>query len=141
LLRKKVISIGNIIQELKTKNNNHHSFDDEEYERKKKKEDEEVKKNYVELETFSEFQRNCIKELGNVNKKTEDNKHEIDNIYEVLKEKPTLKDLKNLEDYLLNKQDELKIASSRKFADKIDTFKNAKYLETQVSIIYYHYFR
>ena len=104
----------------------------EEEEIKQPKKHEEEKKNYCELSTFLDFQRNYIKEINNLNRRTEDNTNLIDNIIESLKEKPNIKDIKNLEDYILNKQDELKVASSRKFADKLDTHKNIKYLETQV---------
>lgn len=122
-LRKKFESLSNLIQSM--------NFGDHEDGSKVKQQFEDRSK-YVEHTQFLEFQKNLGKELANMVRRIDENKRSIDDIYEVLKERPTIKDLKNLEDYLLNKQDELKIACSRRFADKMDTHKNTKYLETQV---------
>jgi hypothetical protein len=43
--------------------------------------------------------------------------------------------MKNLEEILLSKVEELKINSHRKFAEKNDTQKNIKYLDTQIKYI------
>ena len=50
----------------------------------------------------------------------------------ILKNKATFKDLKNLEDTLMSKLEELKLSSIKQFADKIDITKTIKYLEQQI---------
>jgi len=126
-LRNKFESISVLIQNLKIGG----VSDDEELKAKKLGE---PKVKYLELGTFSDFKSTILKELNNLFKKSEDNNKSIINLQDNMNELPTIKDLKRLEEYLLCKHDEFKITSTRKFADKMDTFKNAKYLETQVCI-------
>jgi len=126
-LRNKFESISLLIQNLKIGG----VGDDEEL---KAKITEEPKVKYLELGTFYDFKSAIVKELNNLFKNSEDNNKSIINLQDNMKELPTIKDLKRLEEYLLYKHDEFKIASTRKFADKMDTLKNAKYLETQVCI-------
>ena len=52
-----------------------------------------------------------------------------------MKTKTTYKDLKALEDDFLTKLEELRLACSKKFADKLETSKNIKYLDSQIKNI------
>jgi len=88
---------------------------------------------FVENTVFAEYQKSIIKEFLSVDSTLEERKRAIDDLNEELKSRPTVKDVKSLEEYILVKLDELKINSTRRFADKIDTNKNVKYLDTQVS--------
>ena len=58
-----------------------------------------------------------------------------EDIIESLKNRTSFKDLKVLEDVVLGKIEELKISSSKKFADHYDTSKTFKYLEQQIKYI------
>jgi hypothetical protein len=58
-----------------------------------------------------------------------------DEIIESLKNRTCFKDLKVLEDVVLGKIEDLKISSSKKFADHNDTYKTFKYLEQQIKNI------
>ena len=59
----------------------------------------------------------------------------IDTIISEMKIKTSNKDLKNLEDDLTVKIDELKTTCGKKVADKAETAKNLKYLDQQVKQI------
>jgi signal transduction histidine kinase len=90
---------------------------------------------YLEISLFSEFQKSYNRELDGIKRTSEDIRRNIDEILNILRTKAGEKDLKNLEDILLAKMEELKINSARKFADKTDTQKNVKYLDTQIKYI------
>jgi len=89
---------------------------------------------FVDINTFTEFQKNYIKDNNILSIRIEENKRAIDELREAFKEKVNPQELRHLEEYMLNKLDEFKISAAKKFADKLDSMKNAKYLETQVSI-------
>ena len=90
---------------------------------------------YLEIGIFKEFKEQVIKEFNNVNENFAQIRRLIDDIVATLKQKTTFKDLKALEDDLLAKLEELRIACSRKFADKLETTKNIKYLDQQIKHI------
>ena len=90
---------------------------------------------YLEIGIFKEFKEQVIKEFNNVNENFAQIRRLIDDIVATLKQKTTFKDLKALEDDLLAKLEELRIACSRKFADKVETNKNIKYLDQQIKHI------
>ena len=90
---------------------------------------------YLEATLFKEFKEQVIKEFSNVNDNFAQIRRLIDDIVATLKTKTTFKDLKALEDDLLAKLEELRIACSRKFADKLETTKNIKYLDQQIKHI------
>lgn len=90
---------------------------------------------YLETKTFEEFKSQIIKEFSNINDNFIESKKMSDEIIESLKNRTCFKDLKVLEDVLLGKMEELKISSSKKFADHNDTYKTLKYLEQQIKNI------
>jgi hypothetical protein len=87
---------------------------------------------YVEITIFNEFKTQVQKEIDNLKFSINDLKSTIDEILNRLKTKSDEKDLKDLELYLLNKLEELKSACNKKFADKNETAKNLKYLDSQI---------
>lgn len=90
---------------------------------------------FVEVGTFNDFRANILKEFTAVNGNLAALRKLIDDIYNELKTKTSFKDLKTLEDDLLMKLEELRLAISKKFADKIETQKSLKYLDTQIKHI------
>jgi hypothetical protein len=90
---------------------------------------------YMELSTFNEFKKNYFAELENNKRISDEISRYIDEIVNALKTKAGDKDMKNLEDYLQSKIEELKLQCHKKFADKLETSKNIKYLDTQVKHI------
>jgi hypothetical protein len=90
---------------------------------------------YLDINTFAEFQKSYNRELDTIRKYYDELKRYIDDIFVTLKTKASDKDLKNLEDYLTLKIEELKLNCTKKFADKAETQKNMKYLDAQVKHI------
>jgi len=90
---------------------------------------------YLESKTFEEFKTQILKEFTNINENFMQSKKITDEIIESLKNRTCFKDLKVLEDVVLGKIEELKISSSKKFADYNDTYKTMKYLDQQIKNI------
>ena len=90
---------------------------------------------YLETQIFENFKTQVIKEFSSVNDNFTNIRRLVDNILDSLKNKPSYRDIKALEEELLLKYEELKIASSKKFAERIETTKNFKYLDTQIKNI------
>lgn len=90
---------------------------------------------FLELSIFTEFQKGYNRELDGIRRDTDEMKRFLDDIIVALKTKSSDKDLKNLEEYLITKLEELRLNSNKKFADKSDTQKNIKYLDAQVKHI------
>ena len=90
---------------------------------------------YLETKAFEEFKTQILKEFTNINENFIQYKKITDEIIEALKNRTCFKDLKALEDVVLCKIEELKISSSKKFADHNDTYKTLKYLEQQIKNI------
>lgn len=90
---------------------------------------------YVDIATFIEFKNSISKEIDSIEFTLSDLKKLIEEILLQLKAKINDIDLKNLEEYLLTKIEELKTGYTRKFADKLETSKNFKYLDTQIKHI------
>lgn len=90
---------------------------------------------FVELTVYNEFLRNNKIQIDTINGRIDELKLLIDGILLELKKRDFGKDLKNLEDFLLSKFEELRIACNKKFADKNDTAKNLKYFDAQIKHI------
>jgi hypothetical protein len=90
---------------------------------------------FLEQNIFTEFQKGYNRELDGLRKDTDEIKRLIDDVVMALKPKASDKDLKNLEEYLVTKLEELRLNSTKKFADKIETQKNVKYIDAQVKHI------
>ncbi len=87
---------------------------------------------YVEFNTFNEFKQSTNTEIEALKAKIDQLRKMIDEIINLLDSKLSKDDLKRLEEYLLSKIEELKIASSKKFADKNDIAKAIRHLEQQI---------
>lgn len=90
---------------------------------------------YVDVETFIEFKNSISKEIDGIEFTLSDIKKLIEEILLQLKAKINDTDLKNLEEYMLTKLEELRTGFNRKFADKLETSKNFKYLDQQIKHI------
>jgi hypothetical protein len=90
---------------------------------------------YLETTTFNEFHKSYNRELDSVRRYSDELKRYIDDIITAMKSKAGDKDLKNLEEYLTTKLDEFRLQAGKKFAEKNDTIKNIKYLDSQVKHI------
>lgn len=90
---------------------------------------------FVDQFQFGEFQKLIQKEYENNKRLTEEIKRYVDDLIECNKKKADEKDLKNLEEFLGGKIDEIKINFLKKFADKSETVKNLKFLDTQLKFV------
>jgi len=79
--------------------------------------------------------RNNKIQIDTINGRIDELKKMIDDILLELKKRDFGKDLKDLEEFLLSKFEELRIACNKKFADKNDTAKNLKYFDSQIKHI------
>ena len=96
---------------------------------------------YLEIKAFEEFKAQIIKEFTNVNDNFNHLRKLTDNILDSLKNKSSFKDIKALEDNFVAKLEESKLTSSKKFADRIETIKNVKYLDQQIKQIIQYYIK
>ena len=87
---------------------------------------------YLESQKFEDFKAQIIKEFSSVNDNFTHLRRLVDSILDSLKNKPSYRDIKALEEELTIKFEELKVASAKKFAEKIETTKNFKYLDQQI---------
>ena len=90
---------------------------------------------YLEIKTFEEFKNQIVKEFNNVNDNFNHIRKLIDNILDSLQNKSSFDDLKALEEDLLAKIEDLRVTSIKKFADRLETNKNIKYLDQQIKQI------
>ncbi len=90
---------------------------------------------FVDHFQFLELQKNLIKENDNTKRFCEEIKRFVDDLIECNKKKADEKDLKNLEEYLGSKIEEIKMNFLKKFADKTETVKNLKFLDTQLKFM------
>ena len=87
---------------------------------------------YLEVIKYEDFKAQIIKEFSSVNDNFTHLRRLVDNILDSLKNKPSYRDIKVLEEELTAKLEELKVASAKKFAEKIESTKNFKYLDQQI---------
>ena len=96
---------------------------------------------YLDIITFDEFKSQIIKEFNNVNDNFTHLRKLVDTILDSLKNKPSYRDIKALEEDLLVKIEDLRLSSAKKFAERIETTKNIKYLDQQIKNIYQIYIK
>ena len=92
-------------------------------------------KKLLEIKVFEEFKSQIIKEFKSVNENFTHLHKMIDEILNSLKNKSTYKDLKTLEEEISVKLEDLRLASTKKFAEKHETIKNFKYLDQEIKHI------
>lgn len=90
---------------------------------------------YLEIATFNEFKESLREQLTYLNDHITENRKLIDEEFILLKAKVSTKDLKEMEEVIMGKIEDLKLACQRKFADKIEMGKNIKFLDTQIKHI------
>ncbi len=97
---------------------------------------------FVDAQSYNEFVKNYNKEIDRVNWRLDEMKLMVDDIINNLTNKVTDKDLKTLEgnqyftkEYLTARIEEIKLNSHKKYADKNETSKNIKYLDSQIKHI------
>ena len=90
---------------------------------------------YLDIQRFEDFKAQIIKEFTSVNDNFTHLRRLVDNILDTLKNKPSYRDIKALEEELLVKFEELKVSCAKKFAERIETTKNLKYLDQQIKNI------
>jgi len=96
---------------------------------------------YLEVQKFEDFKTQIIKEFSSVNDNFTHLRRLVDNILDSLKNKPSYRDIKALEEEITLKFEEIKVATAKKFAEKIETTKNFKYLDQQIKHILQVYIR
>ena len=125
LLLKKFEMAQNILYRSQT------TMDD--YEKEKKRFQNLDPKKVVLIESFEEFKSNINKIIQNFNKEFQDMKADItDRNNKFIGSQASLKDLKNLEDDLISKMDELYNTIIDKFAEKNLILRNNKIMELKV---------
>ena len=90
---------------------------------------------YLEILRFEDFKSQIIKEFTSVNDNFTHLRRLVDSILDSLKNKPSYRDIKVLEEEILVKFEELKVGTAKKFAERIETVKNFKYLDQQIKHI------
>ena len=90
---------------------------------------------FVENIAFQDFIKRNNKDKDKLERSIDDLRRLFKDILEAFNKKADEKDLRNFELLLNNKLEELKLMSNKKFADKIDTGKTLKYLDTQLKFL------
>ena len=90
---------------------------------------------FVENIAFQDYIKRHNKEKDKLEKNIDELRRLFKDILEAFNKKADEKDLRNFELLLNNKLEELKLMSGKKFADKIDTGKTLKYLDTQIKYL------
>ena len=90
---------------------------------------------FIDFKTFEEFKSHITKEFIHINDNFNNSRQLIDELIESVKNRISFKDLKTLEDAIMSQMDDLKLAFSKKFADKNEVNKIIKYLDQQIKNI------
>ena len=90
---------------------------------------------FVDNLAFQDYVKRHNKEKDKLEKNIDELRRLFKDILEAFNKKADEKDLRNFELLLNNKLDEFKLMSGKKFADKIDTGKSLKYLDTQIKYL------
>lgn len=90
---------------------------------------------YLEIKVYEEFKSQIIKEFNNVNDNFNHIRKLIDNILDSLQNKSSFNDIKVLEEDILAKIEDLRLTGIKKFAERVETNKNIKYLDQQIKQI------
>ena len=91
---------------------------------------------FVENLAFQDYVKRNNKDKDKLERNIDELRRLFKDILEAFNKKADEKDLRDFELLLNNKLEELKLMSGKKFADKIETGKNLKYLDTQIKFIF-----
>ena len=94
---------------------------------------------FIEIGTFEENKKELSRKFDKIRISFEDILRNIDEILEKLSHTPSDKDFAQYQDIIKNLFDEYRINNNKKYADKYDTSKNFKFLETQIKTITENY--
>ena len=90
---------------------------------------------FVDLIKFNEAIKGLNQNLEHLKYKVEANRRDIDDIFERLKHTPTEDDFTQFQNLLKALLEDLRLSCNKKFAEKIDTQKSFRYLETQIKAL------
>lgn len=90
---------------------------------------------FVEIQTFLEFKNHTTNEIKALHDRIDELRRLLDDLINLLGEKADIVDFKKFEELVMLKLEELKNACNKKFADKNETAKNFKYLDSQIKQI------
>ena len=91
---------------------------------------------FLDLNTFNDNKKEINGKFEKVRLGFEDLSREIEEILSKLSHTPTDKDFSEFQNIIKNLIDELKLTSNKKYADKIETSKSIKFLETQIKTLH-----
>ena len=92
----------------------------------------EDKNKFIENKNFDDFKAQIVKEFNNINDNFINSRKLLDELIDSVRNRTSFKDLKALEDAVMSQMEELKISSSKKFADRNEVNKTIKYLDQQI---------
>ena len=92
----------------------------------------EDKNKFIENKNFDDFKAQIVKEFNNINDNFINSRKLLDELIDSVRNRTSFKDLKALEDAVMIQMEELKISSSKKFADRNEVNKTIKYLDQQI---------
>ena len=84
---------------------------------------------------FLDFKSHTAAEIKALNDRIDELRRLLDDLINALNDKVSINDFRNFEELILLKIEELKNACNKKFADKNETAKNLKYLDSQIKNI------
>ena len=87
---------------------------------------------FLDYRIFDEFKSQIVKEFNNINENFINSRKLLDELIDSVRNRTSFKDLKALEDAVMSKMEDLKIASGKKFADKNEVNRTIKYLDQQI---------
>ena len=90
---------------------------------------------FVETASFQEYLKKYAKDKDKLQRSIDEMRRLFKDMAEAFNKKADGEDMKNFELLINNKLEELKLMSNKKFADKIDTGKSIKYLDSQIKYI------
>lgn len=96
---------------------------------------------FLDINSFNENKKDVNNKFEKVRLGFEDLSREIEEILSKLEHTPTDKDFSQFQNIIKNLLDEFKINCNKKYADKFDTAKSIKFLETQIKTIQESYNR
>ena len=90
---------------------------------------------FLEMSSFQEYLKKYNKDKDKIERNIDEVRRLFKDIAEAFNKKADGEDMKNFEILINNKIEELKLMSGKKFADKIDTQKTFKYLDSQIKYL------
>ena len=127
--------IMGIKRKLEILNNKVHDMEENDFYSNKKNAgntSKEDRNRFVDYKIFDEFKSQIVKEFNNINENFVNSRKLLDELIDSVRNRTSFKDLKALEDAVMSKLEDLKIASGKKFADRNEVNRTIKYLDQQI---------